>query len=245
MGVEHHLLALARVELNQKHPAMAKTHVRRLDLGRRAHQNRVLMAPVEPVDLGRSSAARGLATAIVTRAARATPWHTAAPRRSHRHSPATQVLRKSATPTDKPAAPSPHWLPGDAPPPQPTDPASASAEPRARSRTMSRRSAIPCKPRSGKPSNPELIFSIATPLPKCSQQISCDRLHNQHLPPSSCVQSTRQVLATPSWRVNLERQLPPQEGQYSTRITARPPKPFPGPKTPRTGAETETGNTLL
>ena len=49
--LEHHLLALAREDLNQLHPAVAEPHVRRLHLGRRARQTRVLVAPVELVGL--------------------------------------------------------------------------------------------------------------------------------------------------------------------------------------------------
>ena len=51
--LEHHLLALARKDLDQIHPAVAQPHVRRLHPGRRTRQTRVLMAPVELVGLAR------------------------------------------------------------------------------------------------------------------------------------------------------------------------------------------------
>ena len=51
--LEHHLLALAREQLNQQHPAVAQPHVRRLHLGRDARQDRVFVAPVELVGLAR------------------------------------------------------------------------------------------------------------------------------------------------------------------------------------------------
>ena len=47
--LEHHLLALAREDLNQLHAAVAEPHVRRLHLGRHTRQARVLVAPVELV----------------------------------------------------------------------------------------------------------------------------------------------------------------------------------------------------
>ena len=53
MRLEHHLLALAREDLDQIHAAVAQPHVRRLHLGRRTRQTRVLVAPVELVGLAR------------------------------------------------------------------------------------------------------------------------------------------------------------------------------------------------
>ena len=51
--VEHHLLALARIELHQKHPAVAQTHVRGLHPHRLARQHHLLVAPVELIRLAR------------------------------------------------------------------------------------------------------------------------------------------------------------------------------------------------
>ena len=51
--LEHHLLALAREDLDQLHAAVTQPHVRRLHPGRRARQHRVFVAPVEPVGLAR------------------------------------------------------------------------------------------------------------------------------------------------------------------------------------------------
>ena len=51
--VEHHLLALARVQLHQKHPAVAQAHVRGLHPRRLARQHHLLVAPVELIRLAR------------------------------------------------------------------------------------------------------------------------------------------------------------------------------------------------
>ena len=56
--LEHHLLALARIDLDHRHPAMAEPHMRGLDLGRHASQHHVLMAPVELASLARVEAQR-------------------------------------------------------------------------------------------------------------------------------------------------------------------------------------------
>ena len=55
---EHHLLALAREDLNQLHPAVAEPHVRSLHPRRRPRQTRVLVAPVELVGLAGIEAQR-------------------------------------------------------------------------------------------------------------------------------------------------------------------------------------------
>ena len=56
--LEHHLLALAREDLNQLHAAVAEPHVRCLHLGRHTRQARVLVAPVELVGLAGIEAQR-------------------------------------------------------------------------------------------------------------------------------------------------------------------------------------------
>ena len=58
MCLEDHLLALAREDLNQLHPAVAEPHVRSLHPGRRTRQARVLVAPVELVGLAGVEAQR-------------------------------------------------------------------------------------------------------------------------------------------------------------------------------------------
>ena len=49
--VEHHLLALARISPHERHPAMAKTHVRYLRHSRHTVDDDTLVAPVELVGL--------------------------------------------------------------------------------------------------------------------------------------------------------------------------------------------------
>ena len=56
--LEHHLLALAREDLNQLHAAVAEPNVRCLHLGRHTRQARVLVAPVELVGLAGIEAQR-------------------------------------------------------------------------------------------------------------------------------------------------------------------------------------------
>jgi hypothetical protein len=51
--VEHHLLALARIGADQKHPAGAKPEVRDLDRGGHAAQHHHLVRPVELIGLAR------------------------------------------------------------------------------------------------------------------------------------------------------------------------------------------------
>src|SRR5690606_24687443 len=49
VGVEHHLLGLARIGPNEHHPAMAQSHMGDLDRHRRAVEQHDLVAPVELV----------------------------------------------------------------------------------------------------------------------------------------------------------------------------------------------------
>ncbi len=58
MDLKDHLLALAREDLDQLHPAVAEPHVRSLHPRRRTRQTRVLVAPVELVGLARIEAQR-------------------------------------------------------------------------------------------------------------------------------------------------------------------------------------------
>ena len=51
--LEHHLLALAREDLDQLHAAVTQPHVRRLHPDRGTLQDRVFVAPVELVGLAR------------------------------------------------------------------------------------------------------------------------------------------------------------------------------------------------
>ena len=58
--VEHHLLALARIGANEHHPAMAEPHMRDLQGGRHAVDQRDLVGPVELVGLARRKAQRDI-----------------------------------------------------------------------------------------------------------------------------------------------------------------------------------------
>ena len=58
MGVEHHLLALARIGPDEQHAAMAEPHMRHLHRGRHAVHHHDLMAPVELVGFARREAQR-------------------------------------------------------------------------------------------------------------------------------------------------------------------------------------------
>ena len=53
VGVEHHLLARARISADEEHSAVAQPDVRDLDLGRHPRQHHVLVAPVELIGLAR------------------------------------------------------------------------------------------------------------------------------------------------------------------------------------------------
>jgi hypothetical protein len=58
--VEHHLLALARIGAHEHHPAMAEPHMRDLQGGRHAVDQRDLVRPVELVGLARRKAQRNI-----------------------------------------------------------------------------------------------------------------------------------------------------------------------------------------
>jgi hypothetical protein len=58
MGVEHHLLRLARIGSYEQHPAVAEPHVGRLHDDRHAAQHDDLVAPVELVSLPRFESQR-------------------------------------------------------------------------------------------------------------------------------------------------------------------------------------------
>ena len=71
--LEDHLLAFAREDLDQLHPAVAEPHVRRLHPRRRTRQARVLVAPVELVGLARIEAQRHVGLRGRQQTATATP----------------------------------------------------------------------------------------------------------------------------------------------------------------------------
>ena len=71
--LEHHLLALARKDLNQLHPAVAEPHVRGLHTGRRTRKTRVLVAPVKLVGLAGIEAQRHIGLRRRQQTATATP----------------------------------------------------------------------------------------------------------------------------------------------------------------------------
>ncbi len=56
MGIEHHLLGLARIDPHEQHPAMAQPDMGGLDRHRRAIDQHDLMAPIELVGLARRKA---------------------------------------------------------------------------------------------------------------------------------------------------------------------------------------------
>ena len=58
VGVEHHLLGLARIRDHQEHPAIAKADVGDLDRGRHAAEHHDLVAPVELIRFPRSEPQR-------------------------------------------------------------------------------------------------------------------------------------------------------------------------------------------
>ncbi len=60
MGVEDHLLRLARIGPDEQHPAVAQADMRHLHGGRRAVDHHDLMAPVELVGLARIEAQRDI-----------------------------------------------------------------------------------------------------------------------------------------------------------------------------------------
>ena len=51
MGVKHHLLRLARIGPNKRHPAVAEADMRHLDGRGRAIDQDNFLAPVEPIRL--------------------------------------------------------------------------------------------------------------------------------------------------------------------------------------------------
>ena len=154
--LEHHLLALAREDLNQLHAAVAEPHVRCLHLGRHTRQARVLVAPVELVGLAGIEAQRHKTLRRRQQPPPPTPGPGVAAHRvrSRRHSPEPQGLHESAAEKSGPGAASSRWPQAGAPIPPPTAPASAAAGSCARSCRRSHHPEPPCAPCSSKPSNP-------------------------------------------------------------------------------------------
>ena len=58
VGIEHHLLRLARIGADEQHPAVAQADVRHFDRHRRAADQHDLVAPVELIRLARREAQR-------------------------------------------------------------------------------------------------------------------------------------------------------------------------------------------
>ena len=132
VGVEHHLLARARISADEEHSAVAQPDVRDLDLGRHPRQHHVLVAPVELIGLARREHQRHIGLRSMPNGATATPWRSAAPRRSRRHSPDPRGLRRSVAASAAPASTWSRWPPASAPARPSTAPASASAGPAGR-----------------------------------------------------------------------------------------------------------------
>ena len=58
MGVEHQLLGLAKINSNERHPAVRQLHVRRLDRQRQPLERDRLVAPIELIGFPRREAHR-------------------------------------------------------------------------------------------------------------------------------------------------------------------------------------------
>ena len=71
MGVEHHLLAFARIDPHKRHPAMAQTHMRGLHHHRDAVHHNGLVAPVELVGFAGRKAQRNISLRRLEAAPRA------------------------------------------------------------------------------------------------------------------------------------------------------------------------------
>ena len=116
VGVEHHLLARARISADEEHSAVAQPDVRDLDLGRHPRQHHVLVAPVELIGLARREHQRHIGLRRRCRTAPPPRLGVApAPRRSRRHSPDPRGLRRSVAASAAPASTWSRWPPASAP----------------------------------------------------------------------------------------------------------------------------------
>ena len=130
MGVEHHLLALARIGPHEQHPAVAEPDLRHLHRHRDAGDQHHLVAPVELVGLARREAQRHEGRRR-RRGSLALPRrpHTAAPRRSRPRSRARAAPRRSGSASAAPGSPAPRSPPAAGRAPPATARASAAAAP--------------------------------------------------------------------------------------------------------------------
>ena len=116
VGVEHHLLARARISADEEHSAVAQPDVRDLDLGRHpppAPRTRGSSRTDRPRPARTPTAHRSAPS--MPNGATATPWRSAAPRRSRRHSPDPRGLRRSVAASAAPASTWSRWPPASAP----------------------------------------------------------------------------------------------------------------------------------
>ncbi len=172
VGVEHHLLRLARIGPHIEHPAMAKPHVRDLHRHRHAGQHHDLVAPVELISLARREAQRH-----ISRRRHRRPLALPAPRiAAHRvvaaliaqrpqlleHPDQRQPLARAPC-ARSPSAAASSWAV--------QAPASAAAAPRARRQTPSPPTAAPCAPCCATRRDRGTISLIDLPLTKNSRRI--------------------------------------------------------------------------
>ena len=163
VGVEHHLLRLARIGPHEHHPAVAEPDVRDLHRRRGAVDHHDLVAPVELVCLagGEASCRRRAFRATARRpppsprspGASSRP-RSGARRRSRRHSRAPAAPRRSASASAAHGSVAQRSRPGAGPVRPARGRSSAGAGSSARRKTPSRPSGSPCAPSSAKPAAP-------------------------------------------------------------------------------------------
>ena len=215
--LEHHLLALAREELNQLHAAVAEPHVRRLHLGRHTRQTRVLVAPVELVGLAGIEDQRHKTLRRRQQTAPAAPGPGISP---HRVVAAAIAQRRKVfiDPQHRQAIPPRLLLIGFQTTFQLLNPRTHLRHRLNLALVAERRLAAPHYLANRVPGDlqiPDYLLD-GNPSPKMSQTDPCDRFHNQHLLPPRSSNQRGEFLSVPTGGVNFERRLPPQGGQYST-----------------------------
>ena len=151
VGVEHHLLRLARIGPHKHHPAVAEADVGDL------HGHRHAVDQRRPRGSSRTGRPRPAQTSAArkpppsgSRAPGSSPAHIGEPRRSRPRNPEPAAPRTPGSGSDvrAPACRRSSSASGQARPSN--DPTSAAAEPLARRRTMSPLSAAPCAPCSAR-----------------------------------------------------------------------------------------------
>jgi hypothetical protein len=115
MGVEDHLLALARIGPHARHPAVAEPHVRHLGDGRHAVDDHDLVAPVELIGLARREAQRHERHRRRCALPAPPPGRVAAQHRSRRRSRARAAPRTAASASAARGSAAPRSLPAACP----------------------------------------------------------------------------------------------------------------------------------